>query len=226
MRWQATPVAGISSELEVAMEWEYNQHMLDTAAQQKKKELQEKSVPKPALSSRPAGLKTLGCGDMIKLHLCKKAPGEDWTHVPSKDNGPDVGRRYETPHRGAEADQASRSPLTEELLAPRENITTVLDKLEEDPEIVQAVANIPLRADLADVEMAEEPLGFEPEVGWTGYDINLVRHSEDAPLGSTSPVTAQENQLLDAGTANLTCTPGMGRPGTEENTGRPITRKD
>ena len=43
---QAIPVAGISSDLEVAMERCYNQHIMDTAAQQKKKELQEKPGPK------------------------------------------------------------------------------------------------------------------------------------------------------------------------------------
>ena len=98
MRRQAIPVAGISLELEVAMEQEYNQHILNTAAQQKKKELQEKLVPKPAPFSRLAGFKTLGHGDTIKLHLHKKAPGEDWTHVLPKDDGPDIGRHYETPH--------------------------------------------------------------------------------------------------------------------------------
>ena len=51
--------------------------------------------------------------------------------------------------------QAGRSPLTEELLAPGEHVTTVLDDQYEDPEIEQAVANIPPHTDPADVEMED-----------------------------------------------------------------------
>ena len=42
------PVAGISSELGVAMEKYYNKHMLDTTAQKKKKASQEKPGMKPS----------------------------------------------------------------------------------------------------------------------------------------------------------------------------------
>ena len=94
---QAIPVEGISSDLEVAMERCYNQHIMDKAAQQKKKELQEKPGPKPTPSSKPTGVKNMGHGETIKLHLQKKAPGQDWTHVPPKDDGPDIGKHYETP---------------------------------------------------------------------------------------------------------------------------------
>ena len=92
--------------------------------------------------------------------------------------------------------------MTEELLAPGESVTTVLDQFE-DPEIAQAVSNILPLADPTDVEMEEEAMGFEPEVGRVGYDVNLVQHSDDTALGSTSPVMAQENQLLDE-VSNLT----------------------
>ena len=46
-----------------------------------------------------------------------------------------------------------------------------------DPEIAQAVANIPQADVYADVEMQDirPPRGFEPEVAKAGYDINLVR---------------------------------------------------
>ena len=120
--------------------------------------------------------------------------------------------------------QASQSPLTEELLALGEHVTTVLDDQYEDPEIEQAVANIPPHTDPADIEMEDATSGFEPEVSHSGYDVNLVRHSGDTAPGSTSPVTAQENQLLDED-ADLTRAPGTGRPGTEENPSRPITKK-
>ena len=110
MRHQAIPVAGISSDLEVAMEMCYKQHIMDMAAQQKKKEQQEKPGQKATPSSKPT------------------------------------------------------------------------------------------------------------EVSHSGYDVNLIRHSSDTTPGSTSPVTAQENQLLDED-VGLTRAPGTSRPGTEENPG-------
>ena len=94
---QAILVVGISLDLEVAMEMCYNQHIMDTAAQQKKKEQQEKPGQKATPSSKPTEIKNLGCGETIKLHLQKKAPGQDWTHIMPKDDGPDVGKHYETP---------------------------------------------------------------------------------------------------------------------------------
>ena len=65
MRRQAIPVAGISLDLEVAMEMCYNQHIMDTAAQQKKKEQQEKLGQKATPSSKPTGIKNLGRGETI-----------------------------------------------------------------------------------------------------------------------------------------------------------------
>ena len=116
MRRQAIPVAGILSDLEVAMEMCYNQHIMDTVAQQKKKEQQEKPGPKAAPPSKPTGIKNMGLRETIKLHLWKKAPGQDWTHITPKDDGPDIGKCYETPRRqeSTGTSQASRSPLTEE----------------------------------------------------------------------------------------------------------------
>ena len=72
--------------------------------------------------------------------------------------------------------------------------------------------------------MEDATSGFEPEVSRSGYDVNLVRHSGNTVPGLTSPVTAQENQLLDED-AGLTRAPGTGRPGIEENPGRPTTKK-
>ena len=117
------------------------------------------------------------------------------------------------------------SPLTSELLAPDKELTEVLDykDVEEndtsmpDPEIAQAVAHISQADAFADVEMQESrpPPGFEPEVSRVGYDVNLVRSNPTEP-GSTSPVTARENEMLDGATSR---TPGAGRPGTNEDPG-------
>ena len=226
MHHQAIPVVGISSDLEVAMEMCYKQHIMDMATQQKKKEQREKPGQKATPSFKPTGIKNLGCGETIKLHLWNKALGQDWTHITPKDDGPDVGKCYKTPQHqeNTGTNQAGRSPLTEELLAPGEHITTVLDDQYEDPEIEQAVPHIPPYMDPADIEMEDATSGFEPEVSHSGYDVNLIQHSGDTAPGSTSPVTAQENQLLDED-AGLTRAPGTGRPGTKENPSRPITKK-
>ena len=87
-----------------------------------------------------------------------------------------------------------------------------------DPEIAQAVAHIPKADTFADVEMQElhPPPGFEPEVSRSGYDVNLV-HSNPMEPGSTSPVTARENEMLDGA---ISRTPGAGWQGTNEDPGR------
>ena len=170
MHRQPIPVAGILSDLEVAMERCYNEHIMDIATQEKKA-LQEKPGTKPSPSSKPPRLKNIGRGETIKIHLKKVALGQDWTHVPPKDKGPDVGKCYEPPPRQEgtgvsqasgsqkEANQAGRSPLTDELLALGEDVTTVLDyqyNTQEDPEIAQAVAHIPPCTEI------NAPPGFEP----------------------------------------------------------------
>ena len=149
-----------------------------------------------------------------------------------RDSDPSVGHQSQTPQETSKPPESEQtvqpghSPLTSELLAPDEELTEMLDyeDLEEndpgvpDPEIAQAVANIPQADAFADVEMQESqpPPGFEPEVSRSGYDVNLV-HSDPAEPGLTSPVTAMENQMLDGATSR---TPGAGRPGSKEDPGR------
>ena len=86
-----------------------------------------------------------------------------------------------------------------------------------DPEIAQAVAHIPKADAFTVVEMQEShpPPGFTPEVSRSGYDVNLVQLNPTEP-GSTSLVTARENEMLDGATSR---TPGAGRPGSNEDPG-------
>ena len=112
-------------------------------------------------------------------------------HVPLKDKGPDVRKHYDPPQyqddTGAgqasssqmKASQPGHSPLTEELLTPGEDVTTILnyqDDVQEDPEIARSIANIPPCLEATDVEMQDvnAPPGFEPEFSHSGYDVNLV----------------------------------------------------
>ena len=148
-----------------------------------------------------------------------------------RDSGQNVGhpspanQKTGKPQESEQMVRPGRSPLTSKLLALDEELTEVLDyeDVEEndasmpDLEIAQAVANIPQADAFADVEMQElhPPPGFEPEVSRSGYDVNLV-HSNPTELGSTSPVTARENEMLDGATSR---TPGAGQLGTNEDPG-------
>ena len=158
----------------------------------------------------------------MKLHLRRSTPGEGWSTVQPKDAGPDVRKRYELPqseepepqdepqHRKSDEDTAflceepqqqegaSWSPLTDELLTPGENITELLD-YEEDPEVMTAIANLP-RVDNVEMRDINAPLGFDPEVGCSRYDHNLVWASDGRAPGSNSPVTDREDKMLDEDT--------------------------
>ena len=229
VRCQGLPVQGESSELEVVLEKRYSKQVLRPKGRGKLI-VENPTVPghKPATSS---GLTKVGRGDTLKLHLKRTTWGEGWS-VETRDLGPNVGHpsptNQETDKRqeGEQMAQPGHSPLTSELLAPDEELTEVLDyeDVEEneagmpDLEIAQAVAHIPQADAVADVEMQEShpPPGFEPEVSRTGYDVNLVHPNPTEP-GSTSPVMAKENEMLDGATSS---TPGAGRPGNNEDPGR------
>ena len=80
--------------------------------------------------------------------------------------------------KSTEAGQAGRSLLTNELVMPGKDLTTVLDEYNilREQELVQAMSSILPCTDAMDVEMEEvnEAMGFEPEDSRTGYDVNLV----------------------------------------------------
>ena len=57
-----------------------------------------------------------------------------------------------------------------------------------------------------------KPRVFNPSLAAPGYDINLVRPSDDTVPGAISLVTAWEDGMLDKDTPQMK-TPRMGRPG-------------
>ena len=59
----------------------------DKTAKEKRGAQQAHLIPKHHDSRTPSGV---GCGQTIKLHLKKAIQGPGWTHVESKDPGPDV----------------------------------------------------------------------------------------------------------------------------------------
>ena len=196
---------GESSELEVLSEKLYTEY--------------SKKLP-----SAGGGKSPLGRAETLRLHLKKAEKG--WTQANQSSTGPGVGNPNRYPKevssqsRQGKLSQPSRSPLTNELLDPGEELLGVLDyeDVEEinpqlDPEITQAVAHIP-KADVCDdMEMQDiwPPPGFEPEVVKARYDVNLVRSDQPEP-GSSSPVMAGEDRMLDV-EENQPRAPGNGRPG-------------
>ena len=225
IRHQPIPVAGLSSDLEVAMERCHDQEVLSL---QKDKMARGKPgapiISPDAQTSRVQN--SVRDGTWAKYHLKKAIQGLDWTHMEPKDPGPDVSQQYKLPQQSDEdRNWAGHSPLMNKLLPPGEDVTNVLDyEDDQDPEIAEAIANIPPCQE--DVKMMDlnAALCFEPEVGCTGYDPNLVRASDDTGPGSVSPVTAKENKMLDE--EPQTRALGMGRPGLDENPGHSITKKE
>ena len=230
VKCQAPPVRGQSSELKVVLERRYSEQILRSKGRGKL--IVEKPTAPSQKSDTSTGLTKVRRGDTLKLHLRRTAQGEGWS-VEMKDLGSRVGHPSpatpETkPQEGEWVDWPDRSPLTSKLLAPNEQLTNVLDyeDVDEyepsmpDPENAQAVAHIPQPDAFADVEIQElrPPQGFELEVGKVGYDVNLVR-SASTELGSTSPVTARENKMLDGADGATSRTPGAGWPGTNEDPG-------
>ena len=181
---------GESSELEVLFEKLYTQY--------------SKKLPSAGRGKSP-----LGRAGTLRLHLKKVEKG--WTQVSQRGTGPGVRNPNRYPKEVSsqsklgKSNQPGRSPHTNELLDPGEELLGELDyedvediDPEPDPEIAQAVAHIP-KADVCDdVEMQDvrPPPGFEPEVVKARYDINLVC-SGQPELGSSSPVTAGEDRMLD-----------------------------
>ena len=209
VRRQALPIPGESSELEVLSKKLYTEYL-------------------SKMPSAGGGKSPLGRAGTLRLHLKKVEKG--WTQANQSGTSPGVGNpsRYpkEAPSQSKqeESNQPSRSPLTNELLDPGEELLGELDyeDVEEtnpgpDPEIAQAVAHIPQTDACADVEMQEvrPPLGFKPEVVKAGYDVNLVRSDQTEP-GSSSPVTAGEDRMLDVEESQPRA-PGNGRPGHNPN---------
>ena len=205
VRRQALPMPGESSELEVLSEKLYTEYC--------------KKLPS---AGRGKGL--LGRAGTLWLHLKKAEKG--WTQASQSSTGPVVGNPNRYPKevssqsRQGKLSHPSCSSLTNELLDPGEELLGELDyeDMEEinpqlDPEIAQAVANIPQADVYADMEMQDirPPLGFKPEVAKAGYDVNLVC-LDQTEQGSSSPVTAGEDRMLDVEESQPKA-PGNGRPG-------------
>ena len=147
VRRQALPVPGESLELEVLSKKLYTEYC--------------KKLPSSGRGKSP-----LGRAGTLRLHLKKAEKG--WTQASQSGTGPGVGNPNRYPKevssklKQGRSGQPSRSPLTNELLEPGEELLGDLDyeDMEEinpqpDPEIAQAVANIPLVDAHADVEMQD-----------------------------------------------------------------------
>ena len=88
--------------------------------------------------------------------------------------------------------------------------------------MIAAVANLP-KVDNIEMRDIKAPPGFDLEVGRSGYNPNLVQPCDEEALGSNSPVTEREDQMLDRD--NQSRAPGSRRPGSDGNAGQPITNR-
>ena len=152
VRCQALPIPGASSELEIALERRYSEHVLSSSVGRGKLVVENPTTPSPKPITSPPRLTKARRGDILKLHLKRATQGEGWNHVELKDLGLDVGRPYQTPkeaNKPQESEQVAQpghSPLTSKLLALGEELIGELDyeDVEEadlglpDPEIIQA----------------------------------------------------------------------------------------
>ena len=229
---QPIPVPGGASELELATEAFYKQQVVEqfTAAVEASG---QKSTPSEQTPRTPKGR-----GAILKAHVDKMDMGENWTRLSGKQSGPDMGRPYEPRRRLTDEDPThlvdpstvsagnapDRSPLTLEL-DPQSEVTNLLDyddTIDQDPEILTAVANIPPR----DVEMRDEETApgtdFNPELIQHGFDQHFGRGTTTP--GSASPVTPRDDELLDDPAKKKTKkAPGEGRPGSCSNSGQEST---
>ena len=191
----------------------------------------QKSTPSEDTPRTPKGR-----GAILKAHVDKMDMGENWTRLPGKQSGPDVGRRYEPcrhltdkdptllvdPSTMSTGEAPDRSPLTLEL-DPQSEVTNLLDyddTIDQDPEILTAVANIPTED--MDMQDKETALGtdFNPELIQHGFDQHFGRGTATVKPGSASPVTPRDDELLNDPTKKA---PGEGRPGSCLNSGQEST---
>ena len=221
---QPIPVPGEASDLEIAMEESYKRRVAAAG-----------DAPGP--KGVPAGDKTrppMGRGAVLKAHLDKNKY-EGWSRLPGKTPGPDVAQPYAPPRRQtAEESTVQDTPAEERVestvanpncsplsleLDPEAEVTQLLDyddvaDQDQDPELASAVASI---LPPEDVEMQEEGVapgcGFNPELMQHGFDQDFARSRETGP-GSTSPVTARDDEILNDPTGKA---PGEGRPGAKKS---------
>ena len=232
---QPLPVVGVSSPLELATESYY------PAALAQKERVAREAAPGPPTRA--------GLGNILKLHLLKcKTMGDNWTRFPPKPQGSDAEQSGTETHRrrsdedlaflydteessSNQAGRAGRSPLTNELLLDSTNSTDLLeldydDNMPKgDREAAITMSNIP---QLEDIEMQEADPAlvaatFRPEFTQPGYDPNFIQSTDNTGPGSTSPITQQDDNLLES--PPQTKAPGADRPGPPENTRHPIPKK-
>ena len=107
-------------------------------------------------------------------------------------------------------------------------MTDLLDDYDEvidqDPEVAQAVANIPP----PDVEMRDETAPgahFNPELLQHGFDQHFGRGTATPVPGSESPVTPRDDELLNSPDGKTEKAPGNGRPGSSPNSDQTPTEQ-
>ena len=132
-------------------------------------------------------------------------PGSDWTKLPNPRDNPAPSGRYRTPFDELDV-ELGRSSLVETPLSQLETQDAVDGLLDQYPDLSGGPAQ--------DVEMTDppsnqapdvnqplntSPVKFQPEIGDpSGYDYNLVGQESGMSTTPGSPVTVEDDELLDS----------------------------
>ena len=129
----------------------------------------------------------------------------------------------------ATGENPNHLPLSWEL-DPQSKVTNLLDDYDDtidaqypgqDPDIAMAVASITPPNDVEMQDVCITPgQGFNPDLMRHGFDEHFARGAAEAGLGSTSPVTTRDDELLNNPVGRA---PGKGRLGSSEKSGQKNT---
>ena len=172
------------------------------------------SQPAAACSRPPPGIHPVPSNRFV--------PDSSWTKLPNPRDNPAPAGKYRTPFDELDV-ELGRSSLVETPLSQFETEEAISDLLKQCPDLTGGSA--------ADVEMTEHdsaqtpdparllgstPARFQPEIGDTaGYNYNLMGPESGMSTAPGSPVTAEDDELLDlmtSPTVEYSRVVGTGRP--------------
>ena len=174
----------------------------------------DSSQPAAACSRPPPGIHPAPTNQFV--------PDSSWHKLPNPRDNPAPAGKYRTPFDELDV-ELGRSSLVETPLSQFETEEAIGDLLKQCPDLTGGP--------LADVEMAEQeraqtpnptrllsstPAQFQPEIGDTeGYNYDLLSLGSGMSAAPSSPVTADDDELLDLmtnSTVEYSRVVGTGRP--------------
>ena len=132
-------------------------------------------------------------------------PGSDWTKLPNPRDNPAPSGQYRTPFDELDV-ELGRSSLVETPLSQLETQDAVDGLLDQYPDLSGGPAQDVEMMDLPSNQAPDmnqplntSPVKFRPEIGDpSGYNYNLVDQESGMSTTPGSPVTVEDNELLDS----------------------------